>query len=110
MADQYQSRPFPADGDRDTRRDDSDPLAELARLIGQTDPLSNFGRAGQAVPRREPAQRPQPEPAPEVEEAPAAGPPRWMQRIAREETPPQQEDFFAHSVHPLRRHAATAAP
>ena len=44
MADRYQDRPFPADDDH--HRDDdlhasakgeSDPLAELARLIGQTD-------------------------------------------------------------------------
>ncbi len=31
---------------------ESDPLAELARLIGQTDPFSNFGRDQQAQPPR----------------------------------------------------------
>src|SRR4051794_22887724 len=104
MADQYQDRPLPGADDRGSRRtasrEESDPLAELARLIGQTDALSNFGRANQPMPARDPAQWQQPEPAPEVEEAPAAGPPRWMQRVAREEVPQQQEDFFAHPVHP----------
>ena len=58
MADQYRDRPFQADQDygRDDdgrdfnapqRRPESDPLAELARLIGQTDPFSTFGRDGQ---------------------------------------------------------------
>ncbi len=50
MADRYRDRPFQDDGDgRDEygapqRPAESDPLAELARLIGQTDPFSNFGR------------------------------------------------------------------
>lgn len=51
MADQYRDRPFPADDDygRDTRtaptrQIEGDPLAELARLIGQADPLSTFAR------------------------------------------------------------------
>ena len=56
MADRYQDRPFPADDD-DHRGDDlhasakgeSDPLAELARLIGQTDPFATMGRANQPV-------------------------------------------------------------
>jgi hypothetical protein len=81
-------------------------LAELARLIGQTDPSSNFGRANQ--PMREPVERPRPEEAPDVEPAPA-GPPRWMQHAAREEDPPPQEDFFTHSVHPLRRYTSQPA-
>ena len=33
-------------------RDESDPLAELARLIGQTDPFGTMGRANQQVPPR----------------------------------------------------------
>ena len=47
MADRYQDRPFPADDDYDRGDDqhasaegESDPLAELARLIGQTDPFA----------------------------------------------------------------------
>ncbi len=34
------------------RRGESDPLAELARLIGQTDPFGAMGRANQQVPPR----------------------------------------------------------
>ena len=57
MADRYQDRPFPADDGYDRgddqhapARTESDPLAELARLIGQTDPFANIGgRANQPV-------------------------------------------------------------
>ncbi len=58
MPDRYRDRsPFPPDDDyRDHRHSqpqaDNDPLAELARLIGQTDPFSNFGREHKAAPRR----------------------------------------------------------
>ena len=59
MADRYQDRPFPADDDYDrggdphaSARGESDPLAELARLIGQTDPFGTMGRANQPVPPR----------------------------------------------------------
>ncbi|MBI3702143.1 MAG: SPOR domain-containing protein [Afipia sp.] len=51
MADRYRDQPYQDDGyGRDQhgapqqRRAESDPLAELARLIGQTDPFSSFGR------------------------------------------------------------------
>ena len=59
MADRYQDKPFSADDDYDRgdqrapAKGDSDPLAELARLIGQTDPFSSFGRANQPMPPRE---------------------------------------------------------
>jgi len=51
MTDRYHDRPFPADDDESRatshrqQRSDSDPLAELARLIGQNDPFGNTGRA-----------------------------------------------------------------
>ena len=55
MADRYQDRPFPADDDygrganpHGPAKGESDPLAELARLIGQTDP---FGGPRQPRPR-----------------------------------------------------------
>jgi hypothetical protein len=106
MADRYQDKlsPAPAKGE-------SDPLAELARLIGQTDPFSNFGRANQPMPPRdaEPYRRAEPEGEPEIDEALPAGPPPWMQRAAQQEAPPQQ-DFFDTSVHPLRRYAAAHPP
>jgi hypothetical protein len=56
MADRYQDRPLPADdpydhdGDqRASAKGESDPLAELARLIGQTDPFGGMGRANHQV-------------------------------------------------------------
>ena len=52
MADRYQDRPYPADDGYDRGDDqhapgrtESDPLAELARLIGQTDPFANLAAA-----------------------------------------------------------------
>jgi hypothetical protein len=118
MADRYQDKSSPADDDYDrgTQRapakGDSDPLAELARLIGQTDPFSGFGRANQPMPPRQtdPYRRTELEPAPEpeIDEAPAAGPPPWMQRAARQEAGPQLD--FDTSVHPLRRYAAAHPP
>ena len=117
MADRYQDKSSAAedDYDRDTERTpakgENDPLAELARLIGQTDPFSNFGRANQPMPPRDTDayHRPEPEPEPEIEETLPAGPPPWMQRAAQQEAPPQQ-DFFDTSVHPLRRYAAAHPP
>jgi hypothetical protein len=116
MADRYQDKSLSADDDHDrgTQRapakGDSDPLAELARLIGQTDPFSGFGRANQPMPPRQtdPYRRPEPEPEPEIDEGPPAGPPPWMQRAAQQEVAPQLD--FDTSVHPLRRYAAAHPP
>jgi hypothetical protein len=115
MADRYQDKSSHADDyDRGTERalakGDGDPLAELARLIGQTDPSSGFGRANQPLPPRQadPYHRPEPEPEPEIDEGPPAGPPPWMQRAARQEAAPELD--FDTSVHPLRRYAATHPP
>jgi hypothetical protein len=118
MADRYQDKSSTADDDTDRgterapAKGDSDPLAELARLIGQTDPFSGFGRANQPMPPRQtdPYRRPEPEPEPEpeIDEGPPAGPPPWMQRAAQQEAAPQL-DFDA-SVHPLRRYAAAHPP
>ncbi|MGB9118281.1 SPOR domain-containing protein [Bradyrhizobium sp.] len=124
MADRYQDRPFPAEDDYDrggshsAAREESDPLAELARLIGQTDPFATMGRANLPVqPRagefdRHDQQDPQ-DPyglPPETDDGPAPGPPSWMQRAARQETPaPPQE--YPSAVHPLHRYvAAPPAP
>jgi SPOR domain len=144
MADRYQDRPFPADDDYNRRGDsrapakaEGDPLAELARLIGQTDPFATMGRANQQVqPRgleREQYQQPPvaqfqpPVAAPPEAAAPAAGPPGWMQRASRE-IPPRQEvpaqdypgqdyptqDYPAaqdhpNAVHPVHRYATPRA-
>ena len=116
MADRYQDRPFPS---ADQARGESDPLAELARLIGQNDPL---GAAAKPAPR--PLQsranvRPQQYDPPEDEPDAPPSPPAWMQR-ARHETPlpppplPQEYDqkyddepeYQPAPVHPLHRYAA----
>jgi hypothetical protein len=115
MADRYQDKPFPADDGYDRGDEqhtpsnrDSDPLAELARLIGQTDPFA-MGRANQQVTSRGSARDPYPpsEPA-EPEDVPAAGPPPWMQRASRHEAPPEQ-DYRPSAVHPLQRYATPLA-
>jgi hypothetical protein len=116
MADRYQDRPFPS---ADQARGESDPLAELARLIGQNDPL---GAPAKPAPR--PLQsranvRPQQEYLPEEEPEAPPSPPAWMQR-ARHETPlpppplPQEYDqkyddepeYQPAPVHPVHRYAA----
>jgi hypothetical protein len=127
MADRYQGKRFPADDyDRSGDQfgsDESDPLAELARLIGQTDPFGNLGKSHQAPPpvpraiprdrqepRYEPPQYDEPQYEEPVEEEPrAAGPPAWMQRanaraVPRRDVPPEQD--YPNPVHPLQRYAA----
>jgi hypothetical protein len=116
MADRYQDRPLPADDDYD-RGDDqrapaNDPLAELARLIGQTDPFA-MGRANHPVVRggardqHDHDQDDQYDDREPADDGVAAGPPPWM-RAARHEPAPQD---YPSSVHPLQRYAAQhAAP
>lgn len=119
MADRYQDRPFPADDGYDRggephapARAENDPLAELARLIGQTDPFA-MGRANQPVqPRGGEREQYQP-PAPAAEE-PAAGPPPWMRRATPQAAAPAapQEDYqqdYPSAVHPLHRYATPVA-
>ena len=117
MADRYQSRPFPADDDhrggdpRASGRDDSDPLAELARLIGQTDPFSSIGRAN--LPLQTSARNQYQEPARERDEdGPSAGPPPWMQRATQQESTPQDyPETYPSAPHPVQRYAqAHVAP
>jgi sporulation related protein len=115
MADRYQDRHFPS---AEQARGESDPLAELARLIGQND---SFGAAAKPAPR--PLQsranvRPQQYEPPEEEFDAPPSPPAWMQR-ARHETPlpppplPQEyreyddePEYQPAPVHPLHRYAA----
>lgn len=128
MADRYQDRAYSAGGnyDRDGRArasDDaeSDPLAELARLIGQTDPFAKpMSRANLQV--QPPVRSVDPDPAydnyaddPVPYEAPPPAPPSWMQRSAvRLDAPPPpppqdeypSEDAYPSEVHPLHRYAA----
>jgi hypothetical protein len=124
MADRYQNRLYPTDHDNDRGANDfgraeSDPLAELARLIGQTDPFAAVPKPQAPAPH--PLQsraniRPQAYQAPVEEQEEVdqpAGPPPWMQR-ARHDTSPHQEfnelDFQPSAVHPLHRFAAQQAP
>jgi sporulation related protein len=129
MADRYQNRTFPPgnDYDRDAgsrEAAESDPLAELARLIGQTDPFGTQRPMTRAnLPVQQPARPADPEPSydhyaddhyaeePEADLPPPA-PPAWMQRAARHEAPPPQppEDDYPSAVHPLHRYAASQPP
>ena len=114
MVDRYQDRPFSADDDYDhvgdqhaSAKGESDPLAELARLIGQTDPFGSMGRANLPVQPRG-GERDRFELPPAADETRAAGPPPWMQRAVRQEAPPPPQDYSS-AVHPLHRYAATQA-
>ncbi|MEO6382391.1 MAG: SPOR domain-containing protein [Nitrobacter sp.] len=108
MADRYQNRPFPPDNDygRDNHRAavESDPLAELARLIGQTDPFGHVERGTQAAPTAPEEPAGHYEPQDPIEDEVAAGPPPWIQRRMVQPDPPQQ-DVDA-SPHPVLRRAA----
>jgi hypothetical protein len=123
MADRYQNRSLPSDDGYDrsvdqpaSRRDESDPLAELARLIGQTDPFGKMGRANRQVAPRAVEREPyQPQVPLDDDDGPSAGPPPWMQRANRQEVRPrdQSQDYaeddaqdYPNAVHPLHRYAA----
>jgi hypothetical protein len=113
MAERYQNRPFAADdhdrggGSNTSAKGEGDPLAELARLIGQTDPLGTMGRANLPLQKRA-AEHDQYDRQYELPQAtddgPVPGPPSWMQRAARQDTPPPpaQQDYPS-AVHPLHR-------
>ena len=110
MADRYQDRPFPTDAehDRGAVRGESDPLAELAQLAGQSDP---FGTAAKTpLPLQSRANvRPQYAPAEAEASAPAGSPP-WMQRARQEaEYEEPQPEYQPSPVHPLHRYAAPPA-
>ncbi|MCK1517443.1 SPOR domain-containing protein [Bradyrhizobium sp. 190] len=112
MADRYQDRHFPS---ADQDRGEGDPLAELARLIGQTDPVGAAAKSAPYPLQSRANVRPQQyDPPEELPDAPLS-PPAWMQR-ARHETPlpppplPQEYDdepeYQPAPVHPLHRYAA----
>jgi hypothetical protein len=119
MAERYQNRHFPAADDygRDggssaSAKPEGDPLAELARLIGQTDPFGGIGRANLPLqPHARPVDRNASyddyEAPAEPEEAAPPAPPSWMHRAVRQETPPPPpQDDYPSAVHPLHRYAA----
>jgi len=107
---------------RGPARGESDPLAELARLIGQNDPLAGSGRpAAPKIQPRVPAAAVAPEPIrppqPSFDDPlAAAGPPPWVQRGgSRPEAPrppqaPAEQDLPG-AAHPVHRYGAgNAAP
>jgi len=91
MADRFSNRPSFSDNfDRGAPRPpadaqpDSDPLAELARLIGQTDPQSNFARGRQG------GQSNPPQASRSLATDFSAGPPSWLQTAqAQQQARPQ---------------------
>jgi hypothetical protein len=122
MAERYQDRPFPSDdyrgGDQHGRAESGDPLAELARLIGQTDPFAAQGRPGVHPPaapapaqsyqdddyRQDDGQQDYADQAP-----PPPGPPSWMRRAnVQPQTVPAEPAYPAsvNPVHPLHRYSA----
>jgi SPOR domain len=121
MADRYQERRFAADEyDRgaDPRapvRGEGDPLAELARLIGQSESSGIIGRANLQVARRATEfDQDQEQIGPDADLGPPSGPPSWLQRANRQEAAiPESEadDYEPSAMHPLQRYgAARSAP
>ncbi|MBR0930465.1 SPOR domain-containing protein [Bradyrhizobium diazoefficiens] len=127
MAERYQDRPFPSDdygrGGDQHGRTDSDPLAELARLIGQTDPFAAQARPGARPPaasppaqsyqdddyRQDDDQQDYAEPA----QPTPPGPPSWMRRanVQPQPAPAPEPDYpvSVNPVHPLHRYSAQPA-
>ncbi len=101
MADRFSNRPSFADNfNRGAPRPtadaqpDSDPLAELARLIGQTDPQSSFARGHQGS-QGNPTQAPR-----SLATDFSAGPPSWLQTAqAQQQTRPQPTYVDQESQH-----------
>lgn len=90
--DEHQDDPYAPHGSGDAARSQhNDPLAELARLIGQNDPFAEFSRAGA---RAAPAEEPQ---------APA---PQWLNRgaAADESAGPVAHDPYAAPHDPAAYH------
>ncbi len=101
MAERYPDRPFSAGaydrGDQQAApKSESDPLAELARLIGQTDPFSNFGRGNAQVQPHAAAQHRQPADMADDEPSELGPPPSWMQNRGAAAAAPMS------ARHPLR--------
>jgi SPOR domain len=95
MADRYQDRPLSADGfgrgGDQQQRADSDPLAELARLIGQNN--ESTGRGNTPPPSHAAIPQNQFQTAAGDDKS-AGGPPPWMQRANRKEVPREQQRDF----------------
>ena len=101
MADRYQSHPGAAGArDHDQRGAESDPLAELARLIGQTDPNAKLGRANHVAVAPQAQQHYENQYADQLAEHPAEpAPPSWMRATSNNSWPQQQ----APTMHPQQQ-------
>ncbi len=124
MADRYHDRPFPSDdfgrGADQHAKAETDPLAELARLIGQTDPFAAQGRpAARPAAAPAPAQSYQEDDYPQDDDQqdyaepappPQPGPPSWMRRanVQPQSAPASEPDYpvSVNPVHPLHRYSA----
>ncbi|HEX9208927.1 MAG TPA: SPOR domain-containing protein, partial [Bradyrhizobium sp.] len=124
MAERYQNRPFVSDdygrgGDQHGNAE-GDPLAELARLIGQTDPFAAERRPSAKPPAAPaPAQSYQEDDYPqddyqqdyaEPAAPPPSGPPSWMRRAnvqPQQPAPASEPDYpvSVNPVHPLHRYS-----
>lgn len=109
-ADRYRSLPPSADDDHareqhyPQQQSESDPLAELARLIGQSDPFSNFGLERQsAAPRQARAGRDSTDDDRQDSELPPPSPPSWMRRQRPASPQDEPHDSPDHSYDPLSR-------
>lgn len=124
MADRYYDRPFPSDdygrGGDQHGKVENDPLAELARLIGQTDPFAAQGRPGARPGATAPTPTYQDDGYPQddyqqdyAEQAapPQPGPPSWMRRanVQPQPAPEPDDPVTVNPVHPLHRYSAQAA-
>ena len=110
MADRYQDQPSPTDAEHDLGavRGESNPLAELAQLAGQSDPFGTAAKTPLQLQSRANL-RPQYAPAEAESSAPAGSPP-WVQRARQEadyEEP--QPEYQPSPVHPFHRYAAPPA-
>lgn len=108
MANRYQNRAYSAHDElaHGHQAQEADPLAELARLIGQTDPLANFPHDDRMPTRA--VQHPavgqsEPETEPDIgrEADHSAGPPPWMLNRGQQHS----ESGHNANLHPVRRYA-----
>lgn len=118
MAERYQDRPFPSDdygrGSDPHGKADSDPLAELARLIGQTDPFAGQGRTASTAPTyQEDDYRHDDGHQDYAGQVTPPGPPSWMRRanVQPQPAPAPEPDYpvSVSPVHPLHRYSAKPA-
>ena len=109
MADDQTQRPLrAADNAGRASPSGNDPLAELARLIGQSDPFAEFGRDGARQAGTPRAAPPAAEPA--AEWAPPAGPVPGYAPAHPQAVPPQAPDYAQADLYHTEAGASGYAP